>query len=156
MVLPFCALVIIPAVLLFDLSTGKFSAIFSPYFVAVGAVLCAIGLLMLSETVRALHSVGEGTIAPWEPTRNLVTSGMYAYTRNPMIGGAMLAIIGESLVFDSIAIAVYAFVFFIVNGIYFRYFEEPGLEKRFGQQYRDYKKNVPMWLPKKPKGKQTS
>ena len=156
LVLPFCALVIIPAGLLYDLSAGRFSAVFSPYFVAIGIVLGAIGLIMLAETVRALHRVGEGTIAPWEPTRNLVSSGMYAYARNPMIAGVMLVIVGEALVFDSIAIAVYAFVFFITNDIYFRYFEEPSLEKRFGQKYHDYKKSVPMWLPKKPKTKQKS
>jgi protein-S-isoprenylcysteine O-methyltransferase Ste14 len=153
---PFCALVIIPAGLLYDLSAGRFGAVFSPYFVAIGILLGLIGLALLVETARALHSVGEGTIAPWEPTRNLVSSGMYAYARNPMIGGAMLVIVGEALVFDSIAIAVYAFVFFIANDIYFRYFEEPSLEKRFGQKYRDYKKSVPMWLPKKPKAKQES
>jgi protein-S-isoprenylcysteine O-methyltransferase Ste14 len=156
LVLPFCALVIIPAGLLYDLNSGRFSAVFSPYFVAIGILLGVIGLAMLSETMRALHRVGEGTIAPWEPTRNLVSSGMYAYARNPMIAGALLVIVGEALVFDSVAIAVYAFVFFIANDIYFRYFEEPGLEKRFGQKYRDYKNSVPMWLPKKTKAKRES
>ena len=112
-------------------------------------MLILAGLGMLAETVNALHSVGEGTIAPWEPTQNLVNTGLYEYTRNPMITGACLVILGEAMVFYSAAIVAYLVVFFIANSLYFRYVEEPALEKRFGEKYKEYKKSVPMWLPKK-------
>jgi protein-S-isoprenylcysteine O-methyltransferase Ste14 len=39
-------------------------------------------------------------------------------------------------------------VFFIGNAIYFPLIEEKGLEKRFGDEYRDYKANVPRWIPR--------
>jgi protein-S-isoprenylcysteine O-methyltransferase Ste14 len=41
-----------------------------------------------------------------------------------------------------------AFLFFAINHVYFILSEEPGLEKRFGQEYLEYKKNVPRWIPR--------
>jgi protein-S-isoprenylcysteine O-methyltransferase Ste14 len=34
------------------------------------------------------------------------------------------------------------------NHIYFVYSEEPGLAERFGNEYTEYKKNVPRWIPR--------
>ena len=39
--------------------------------------------------------------------------------------------------------------FFVVNHAYFIVSEEPGLEKRFGDDYRRYKQHVPRWLPRR-------
>jgi hypothetical protein len=40
------------------------------------------------------------------------------------------------------------FFFFTVNAIYIPLCEEPGLEKRFGNDYRRYQRHVPRWLPR--------
>ena len=40
-------------------------------------------------------------------------------------------------------------VFFLGNAVYFPLVEEKGLEERFGQAYREYKSNVPRWLPRR-------
>ena len=50
--------------------------------------------------------------------------------------------------FTSIAIFIWFIVFFIWNIIYFKNFEEKDLIKRFGQQYQNYKKNVPILYPR--------
>jgi protein-S-isoprenylcysteine O-methyltransferase Ste14 len=113
-----------------------------------GIVLFAAGLYLLVETTWSIHNIGKGS-ALWYPAEELVISGSYAYSRNPMIGGALLVLVGEALMFASVAIVVYLFVFFIANDIYFNLVEEPNLEKRFADRYRDYKKNVPKWLPRK-------
>lgn len=156
LILPLTALVIIPAILLFDFKTKTFPLHFDPLLASIGALLCVGGLGLMAETIRALHKVGTGTIAPWNPPINLVTSGLYAYVRNPMIGGACLVLLGESLVFRSEAIGTYLFIFFVLNSMYFKFIEEPALEKRFGQNYQEYKKKTPMWLPKKPSEKKSS
>jgi len=125
----------------------RFEIVFFDLF--LGSVLCSAGLAILIVTTNALHKIGEGTIAPWAPTLNLVTSGLYAYVRNPMIGGATLILAGEAMIFGSAEILVWSFFFFILNSFYFKFIEEPALEERFGEKYRDYKKNVPMWAPRK-------
>ena len=38
--------------------------------------------------------------------------------------------------------------FFITNAIYMLLSEEPGLARRFGDDYLLYKKNVPRWIPR--------
>jgi len=45
-------------------------------------------------------------------------------------------------------ILVWAALFFVINTVYFHYSEEKGLESRFGDEYLEYKKHVPMWLPR--------
>lgn len=39
-------------------------------------------------------------------------------------------------------------VVFAVNAVYFPLVEEPGLERRFGAAYGEYRANVPRWLPR--------
>jgi protein-S-isoprenylcysteine O-methyltransferase Ste14 len=65
-----------------------------------------------------------------------------------MISGVLMTLLGESVVFGSIGIFIWFLLFFIINHIYFIYSEEPGLERRFGQEYLEYKKNVPRWVPR--------
>jgi protein-S-isoprenylcysteine O-methyltransferase Ste14 len=91
---------------------------------------------------------GRGTIAPWNPTRKLVVSGLYLHVRNPMIIGVLTALLGESLIFHSVQIFTWLIAFFIINNIYFVLSEEPGLTKRFGEEYLEYKRNVPRWIPR--------
>jgi protein-S-isoprenylcysteine O-methyltransferase Ste14 len=37
---------------------------------------------------------------------------------------------------------------FVINAIWFIIYEEPNLEKKFGDEYREYKRNVPRWIPR--------
>jgi len=92
--------------------------------------------------------IGNGTIMPWDPTRKLVTGSLYAYMRNPMILSVLIILAGEAVAFASVWIALLALLFFAINTVYFIFSEEPGLERRFGEEYREYKRNVPMWLPR--------
>ena len=85
---------------------------------------------------------------PWDPTRKLVVAGAYRYVRNPIILSVIILLAGEALFFGSYGIAVLAILFFVINSLYFIFSEEPGLEKRFGEAYREYKKNVPRWIPR--------
>ena len=65
-----------------------------------------------------------------------------------MISGVLMIVLGETLIFASIQLFVLFILFFIVNHVYFVYSEEPGLVKRFGNDYILYKKNVPRWIPR--------
>ncbi len=65
-----------------------------------------------------------------------------------MIGGVLVILLGEAVLFGSGAVLVWCVLFFIGNNIYFRFFEEPELVKRFGDEYIEYRQNVPGWLPR--------
>jgi protein-S-isoprenylcysteine O-methyltransferase Ste14 len=114
----------------------------------VGLMILSIGLAIMILTVRMFIQLGEGTLAPWSPTRKLVVFGLYRYVRNPMILGVSMVLLGESILFRSYRIAVWLAFFFLTNHFYFLLSEEPGLEKRFGREYVEYKRNVPRWIPR--------
>ena len=113
-----------------------------------GALLVAAGFALWAWTVRLLARIGKGTLAPWDPTRRLVVAGPYRHVRNPMITAVLTVLLGEALLLGSWAIAAWAAVFFAINWSWFVLHEEPGLEARFGDDYRAYKADVPRWLPR--------
>ena len=111
-------------------------------------LFAAPGILLASWTTRLFVHRGKGTPAPWDPPRKLVVSGPYRHVRNPMITGVLLVLTAESLLLVSWPLFGWMVAFFILNTAYFLKFEEPGLERRFGQDYRLYKANVPRWIPR--------
>jgi protein-S-isoprenylcysteine O-methyltransferase Ste14 len=66
-----------------------------------------------------------------------------------MITGVLTMLVGESVMLGSRALAFWAGTFFLMNAIYFLIIEEPGLEWRFGEEYRRYKSSVPRWIPRR-------
>ncbi len=151
-VLPVTVLIIIPAGILWG--TGDYLIDWCPCSVwdiiiaAGGVVLMACGLFLLSWTIRLFITIGKGTLAPWSPTQKLVAIGPYRHVRNPMISGVLITLLGETLVFYSLGLLILFLAFFIINHVYFIFSEEPGLVKRFGDSYIEYKKNVPRWIPR--------
>jgi protein-S-isoprenylcysteine O-methyltransferase Ste14 len=113
-----------------------------------GAVLLVAGAALFIWCISLFVRVGQGTLAPWDPTKKLVTIGPYRFVRNPMISGVAFLLIGQTLFWPSKTVALWALVFITINHIYFVVSEEPGLEKRFGEPYRKYKANVPRWVPR--------
>jgi protein-S-isoprenylcysteine O-methyltransferase Ste14 len=118
-------------------------------FTVLGCILILIGVTLLLYTIFLFRTKGKGTLAPWNPTRKLVISGPYRYMRNPMITGVLTILAGEALYFNSIAILIWGMLFFMISTVYFQFMEEPKLERRFGNDYTDYKDNVPRWIPKR-------
>jgi protein-S-isoprenylcysteine O-methyltransferase Ste14 len=114
----------------------------------VGVLLFSLGLVFAIWTCRLFVTVGQGTPAPWDPPNKLVVHGPYRHVRNPMITSVLLMLAGEAVFFRSWVLAGWLLVFFLANAIYFPLSEEKALERRFGDQYRLYKANVPRWLPR--------
>ncbi|MDD8017835.1 MAG: isoprenylcysteine carboxylmethyltransferase family protein [Bacteroidota bacterium] len=142
LILPINALIIIPLLI-----ERNFTIVADMEF-AGGMVLVIAGVILLIITISMFIRIGRGTLAPWSPTKNLVIGGVYSYVRNPMITGVAWALLGESLFFHSTALFTWFILFFIINSIYFILSEEPGLAKRFGEEYLEYKRNVPRWIPR--------
>jgi protein-S-isoprenylcysteine O-methyltransferase Ste14 len=114
----------------------------------LGLFFGIIGLVLFVITTRDFILIGNGTIMPWDPTKKLIVIGMYQYVRNPLIISVIGIQFSEAMIFNSYGMTLLAFLFFIINTIYFIFSEEPGLEKRFGEEYIEYRKNVPMWIPR--------
>jgi protein-S-isoprenylcysteine O-methyltransferase Ste14 len=152
LILPFVVVVVVPGWLLGTFATPDSRWIDSSLIALIarvlGSLFLALGLALFIWCVSLFIRVGQGTLAPWDPTRKLVAVGPYQFVRNPMISAVALLLIGQALFWGSWIVAVWASVFVIVNHVYFVLSEEPGLEARFGEAYRLYKANVPRWIPR--------
>ncbi|MDD3281457.1 MAG: methyltransferase [Bacteroidales bacterium] len=142
LVLPFTALLFIPWIIENNL------AISNVWIFSIGVFIISIGLLCIAITTFTFIKIGKGTLAPWNPTKNIVIKEMYRHVRNPIIIGAIIVLIGESIAFISLNIFIWACVFFLINHLYFILYEEPNLEKKFGDTYINYKIKVNRWIPK--------
>ena len=68
------------------------------FVLTVGLAFVVFGLILLIYTISLFILYGNGTIAPWHPTKHLIKSGIYGCVRNPIIIGVFLILIGESFV----------------------------------------------------------
>jgi len=141
-ILPGIVLIIVPFYIEPDISIKQILAL------VTGLFLMCIGLFIMTLTISLFIRIGKGTLAPWSPTKKLVIKGIYGHVRNPMISGVLIVLTGESIAILSVNIFIWALIFFIINNLYFVIYEEPNLEKRFGHEYKEYKKNVPRWIPR--------
>lgn len=146
LILPFNVLVVVPILILYfcgfqwePLNWLWASVTFCLFF-------CGLGLMVW--TICLFAAVGKGSLAPWNPIDKLIISGPYAYVRNPMLVGVFLVLGGEAVLFQSLPLFYYLLIFIFINMIYFPLSEEKGLYKRFGQEYLDYKHNVPRFIPR--------
>jgi protein-S-isoprenylcysteine O-methyltransferase Ste14 len=114
----------------------------------LGGVLVCLGLVLMVATIRLFVTVGHGTPEPWNPPQRLVVRGVYRYVRNPMISGAHFLLLGEAGLAASLPLLGFFGLVVIVNAVYIPLSEEPGLAKRFGNDYLTYKQNVPRWIPR--------
>ena len=151
-VAPGVVTLVVPAVILYltgavDLGWGLAppASWLPPLF---GCALVGLGLLLMYKTISLFATIGEGTLAPWDPPHRLVVRGIYRHVRNPMISGVFFILLGEAALFGSIAVLVWFLVFFAFQAIYMPLIEERGLARRFGEDYIVYKRNVPRWIPR--------
>lgn len=113
-----------------------------------GLALLALGIALVAWTVTLFVRVGRGTLAPWDPTSRLVVLGPYRHVRNPMISGVLAILLAEAALFGSLSLLLWATAVFAVNAVYLPLVEEPGLRRRFGEEYDAYRANVPRWVPR--------
>lgn len=149
--LPFTVVVIVPFCLLdreLTIETApRFGAI---RYVATlaGSAAFLVGLTLFVSTVLQFAREGRGTLAPWDPPRTLVVTGVYRYVRNPMISGVLFLLLSEALLTGSARLFAWMALFFVINSIYIPISEEPGLARRFGERYAEYRRNVSRWVPR--------
>jgi len=119
---------------------GQFSIIFSlPFF--------SLALFLIGWSVQNFLKV-RGTPVPFNPPPQLVTSGPYTYTRNPMLTGVFALLFGFGIFFGSVSLLfIFTPLFIFVNFWELKAIEEPELVKRLGKEYIEYRKITPMFFP---------
>lgn len=142
--------VVVPVVLLAVAKGTGFAEsgqVLTPAQWILGGCLAVGGLVLVAGTVVLFHRHG-GTLAPWDAPRRLVVRGPYCWVRNPMILGVAGILLAEALLAGSWLLGAWFAFFSLANAMWIPLVEEPGLERRFGEAFREYKAAVPRWLPR--------
>ena len=111
-----------------------------------GLVPLLLGVTLLLSTVREFYVAGRGTLAPWSPPDELVTTGLYSFSRNPMYVAVVLVLLGWSALFHSWALLIYAVA--VATALHLRvvFGEEPWLAQTHRGSWSRYSSQVPRWF----------
>ncbi|MCE5249442.1 isoprenylcysteine carboxylmethyltransferase family protein [bacterium] len=120
----------------------------APYNVVISVPVLTGGIMLILWSL--LHCLrARGTPVPFNPPKRVITDGPYAFTRNPMVTGCFFVFVGLGIFFRSLFLT---FVSTPIIGVFIilelKLVEEPELERRLGRDYCDYRKRVPMFIPR--------
>ena len=114
----------------------------------LGATVTGVAALFLISAFARFVIEGIGTPAPVAPTRNLVVGGVYRHVRNPMYIAVASAIVGQAMLFGQLSLLAWAALSGLAMVAFAHAVEEPMLLDRFGEQYEEYRREVPAWWPR--------
>ncbi len=118
---------------------------------SIGAMI--FGLILIVPSLAALvecfvrFANHGGTPAPVAAPPQLVITGLYRRTRNPMYVAVLGLIFGQAFLFASAALIAYGVGIFFLFMLWVSVYEEPTLRASFGEDYETYCANVPRWRP---------
>lgn len=120
-----------------------FLSVYVPNYIRIAGA----GLLIILSVymVRSGHRAVSHDASDSPP--QLITDGAFGRVRHPIYLAALLFYV-TLIVLSLSLISLFIFVCIIVFYNAITKFEELFLEKQFGQEYLDYKKKVPKWIPR--------
>lgn len=121
------------------------SGTFAEFLFAVGCLMLAGGVALIALAIRALRRGGT-TVNPTKAASQLVTSGPFGISRNPIYLGETVIMIAIALIAWSPWFIVMGFAAAIATSYLAIVPEEKHLDLRFGRRYRDYAKRVRRWI----------
>jgi protein-S-isoprenylcysteine O-methyltransferase Ste14 len=118
--------------------TGEelFTSIFLGFILPVSNIIILMGILLIVFGWRKIYSA----------KGKLVTTGIYAHVRHPQYLGFMLLTLGMNILWVAISTLL---LWPILALLYYRLAkeEEKELEERFGEEFLEYKRSVPAFIP---------
>lgn len=119
----------------------------------IAAGLALFGLLFGLWSVVVQNTIGKGgplEVAGLEvspKTQNLVVTGPYKYTRNPMLFGACVYYFAVAVYLNSVIAVALVTLFMTFMLIFVKLTEERRLLKDFGNEYEEYRQRVSLFVP---------
>ncbi len=115
----------------------------------VGGLFAGLGMALVGLAIYHLslrRAFGTEIYAP--PAESvLVTTGPYAYVRNPLYLGATIALVGWTLLLHSVVLVV-ATILMIIHFLLVAKWEERELRARLGEKYEAYRRATPLFFPR--------
>ncbi len=86
------------------------------------------------------------TVKPFEKPSVLIVDGPFRWCRHPMYLGMLAILLGISIICGSLASFIGSIAFWIIVRIRFVPVEEQSMMETFGDEYREYKQRVHIWM----------
>jgi protein-S-isoprenylcysteine O-methyltransferase Ste14 len=117
------------------------------WWVAGGSFL--LGTFLWLWTYEQLTREGKGSPSPTAGrTTVLVTTGIYAHSRNPSLFGKLLGVLAVGMVMNSFSFCFILIPALLVGSLVEKVWrQEPQLVEIFGEEYLRYQKDVPLFIP---------
>lgn len=112
---------------------------------AVGWIFLAAGLVhVLAAWIQFLRT--GNTLVTIRPANSLQTGGVYAFSRNPMYIGFYFLYLSAAILYGNWWTFIVMPFLGLIMDLYVVKREEKYLRRRFGKEYKAYKKKVRRWL----------
>lgn len=111
----------------------------------IGVVLVVLSAVPGPLALREMHRYRTSPL-PHAPSTSLVTTGVFAYTRNPIYLTFTLFYAGIAALVNSLMIVLLLPVVLVVMSVGVIAREERYLDRTFGDTYRQYTARVRRWL----------
>jgi protein-S-isoprenylcysteine O-methyltransferase Ste14 len=110
-----------------------------------GIVLIVVGLAIIFAAIVQMRRA-ETNVEPWKPTTKILDTGLYGISRNPIYVAMTLVYIGTAFLFNSFWLLPPLILVLPVLYYGVILLEEKYLERKFGEEYLNYKNSVRRWL----------
>ena len=142
-------MVLLPAIAIDGSATAWLNPLQQPAWqigliVQILALPGVIGLSAVQEFVTR----GGGTPVPFDPPKRIVTTGLYAYVRNPMQLSAVVLLLLLGLVLWNPWVAAAGVMAHVYSAGLAGWDEDEDLRRRFGDHWLTYRRGVRSWMPR--------
>ena len=127
--------------------------VFGVVNIILGCGFVAAGILFGWWAIYVQFTIGRGTPVPVMATQQLIIQKPYNYCRNPMALGTIVAGFGLAILIGSVSALALVLALAVLLLVYIKFLEEKEMELRFGEAYREYRKQTPFLIPRFRKGK---
>lgn len=107
----------------------------------IGYAIVFAGATLVADGWRRVHQARR--------QNRLMTDGVYARVRHPQYTGLFLIVFGEGIVHWPTIVSVVAFPVIVIAYTMLARREERQMVEQFGDEYREYQRRVPMFIPRR-------
>lgn len=121
----------------------------TPANYTIAAITFVVGVVLWLLTYEQLVTIGKGSPSPTAGrTQALVTTGIYAYSRNPSLYGKTLGVLAVGMALNSFSFCFILVPLLLAGSLVEKVVrQEPQLVEVFGEEYLAYQREVPLFFP---------
>ncbi len=145
---PFCVLYIIPQFLMKLVKIKTEDGFGIPGVETVGIIIMWLGTALAIWCAVLMFLFGKGTFLVTSAPKKLMTRNIFCIIRNPMMWALYIIVFGEILTFGHFILLIWLIAMVRIIYLIVHNYEEPQLERRFGESWKEYCQKVPPWIPR--------